>query len=363
VTPVTAGGRPAVVRLRRVVPGDPGISRRRAGRGFTYWDAAGCRVTDPETLERIRLLVIPPAWADVWISPYPGGHIQARGVDQRGRLQYVYHPRWRARRDREKFDHMLEFARALPGLRHAVGDELAAGEGLGRERILACSVRLLELGFFRVGGEGYAEENQTFGLATIEKRHVRLTGDSTVMFDYVAKSGKRRVQSVVDPEVFAIVRSLKRRRGGGPELLAYRQGCRWVDVRSSDINDYLKDVTGGDFTAKDFRTWTATVLAAVGLSVSEGARSATARRRAVTRVVKEVAHYLGNTPAVARSSYIDPRIIERYHAGSTIAGVLSDMPVPGESDHTLLHADVEAAVIALLTGDAAGAPAAFAAPG
>ena len=336
-------------RLRRADCGRPGIRRRRAGRGFTYLGPDGHRATDPDVLDRIRSLVIPPAWTDVWICSDPRGHIQATGVDARGRKQYRYHDLWRERRDREKFEHMLDFARALPKLRHAARVHLADDE-MSRERVLACAARLLDLGFFRIGTEGYAEENQTYGLATIHRRHVRLLGDSTVVFDYAAKSGKRRIQSVVDPEVYTVVEALKRRRGGNPELLAYREGRRWVDVRSTDINAYVKEVTGGEFTAKDFRTWNATVLAAVALAVSEEATSATGRKRAVTRAVKEVAHYLGNTPAVCRSSYIDPRVVDRYRAGETIAAALDRLgAASGNGEGSLLtQGPVERAVIDLL---------------
>jgi DNA topoisomerase IB len=347
------------VRLRRADCARPGIRRRRAGRGFTYVDVAGNRVADPEVLERIRSLVIPPAWNDVWICTDPRGHIQATGVDARGRKQYRYHDLWRERRDREKFEHMLEFARALPALRARVAEHLAQDD-LTRDRVLACATRLLDLGFFRIGTEGYAEENQSYGLATIHKRHVSLVGGSTVVFDYAAKSGKRRIQSVVDPEVYTVVQALKRRRGGKPELLAHREGRRWVDVRSTDINAYVKEVTSGEFTAKDFRTWNATVLAAVALGVSQEATSATARKRAVTRAVKEVAHYLGNTPAVCRSSYIDPRLIDRYRAGETIAAALGGLgAASGDGEGSLLtQGPVELAVIDLLDDAPAAAVAA-----
>jgi DNA topoisomerase-1 len=339
-------------RLRRADCSGPGIRRRRAGRGFVYHDAAGNRVTDPEVVDRIRALAIPPAWTDVWICDDPRGHIQATGVDARGRRQYRYHDVWRQRRDREKFDHMLEFAQALPKLRHAASLHLAE-DGLTRERVLACAARLLDLGFFRIGTEGYAEENQTYGLATIEKRHVRLRAPSTVSFDYVAKGGKRRMQSVVDPDVYAVVEALKRRRGGKPELLAWKRGSEWVDVKSGDINEYIKEVTGGDFSAKDFRTWNATVLAAVGLAVSTRAASPTARKRAVSRAVKEVAHYLGNTPAVCRSSYVDPRVVDRYFAGATVAAALeaaaSNRPAGGaEAASMLTQGAIEEAVLDLL---------------
>ena len=248
-------------------------------------------------IERIRELAIPPAWDDVWICPYPMGHIQATGTDVAGRKQYRYHDRWRERRDREKFDEMLDFARALPRLRARVTEELEL-PGMPREKVLACATRLLDRGFFRIGSEDYAEENDTYGIATMGKRHVTVDGDE-VTFDYEAKGGARRVQSVGDPVVAAIVTELKRRRGGGEELLAYKQGRRWVDVKSPDINAYVKAAAGGDFSAKDFRTWSGTVLAAVALSVSGmAATSKTARKRAKSRAVKEVARYLGNTPAV-----------------------------------------------------------------
>ncbi|HEV3363477.1 MAG TPA: DNA topoisomerase IB, partial [Acidimicrobiia bacterium] len=211
-------------RLRRSDCSSPGIRRRRAGRGFTYYDSSGNRITDPVVLERIRALVLPPAWDDVWICMDPKGHIQATGVDARGRRQYRYHDVWRAHRDREKFDHMLDFAQALPDLRRHVCADLT-GDEITRERVLACATRLLDLGFFRIGTEGYAEENQTYGLATMHKRHVRVDGD-TVTFDYVAKGGKRRVQSVVDPAVVEVIQVLKRRRGGTPELLAWSDGGR-----------------------------------------------------------------------------------------------------------------------------------------
>jgi DNA topoisomerase I len=340
-------------RLHRVDCSAPGISRRRAGRGFVYLDPSGVRVTDPEVLDRARALVIPPAWTDVWICTDPWGHIQATGLDARGRRQYRYHDVWRERRDREKFDHMLEFARALPRLRRSAAEHLTY-EGLPRERVLACAARLLDLGFFRIGTEGYAEENQTYGLATIHKRHVKLEPPSTVNFDYMAKGSKRRIQSVVDPEVYAVVEALKRRRGGAkPELLAWQRGREWVDVRSGDINVYIKDVTGGDFSAKDFRTWNATVLAAVALAVSTGASSPTARKRAVARAMQEVAHYLGNTPAVCRSSYVDPRVVDHYLGGSTIAPALElalvDAPAEAAAAGTLLtQGPIEEAVLDLL---------------
>jgi DNA topoisomerase-1 len=334
-------------RLRRVDSSEPGLRRVRRGRSFAYLDIDGRPVTDPEVLARIRGLGIPPAWKDVWICPIPTGHLQAVGTDAAGRRQYLYHEAWRTRRDQAKFDHMLEFAHALPGLRERAAEHLEQ-EGLTRERVLACATRLLDRGFFRMGSEGYAEQNQTYGLATIQKRHVRLEGD-LISFDYVSKSGKRRLESVLDPAVGEVVAQLKRRRGGGPELLAYKDGGRWLDVRSEDINAYIREQTGGDFTAKDFRTWSATVLAAVALASSfPQAASRTARARAITRAVKEVAHYLGNTPAVCRASYIDPRVFDRYRSGLTIAYSLTELGGVDELGEPAHQGAIELAVLDLI---------------
>jgi DNA topoisomerase I len=334
-----------MARLRRVDCSGPGIARRRRGRGFEFLDEDGRRIDDPEVLGRIAELAIPPAWKEVWVCPYPMGHLQATGVDARGRKQYIYHPKWRERRDQQKFDSMLYFARALPAMRRRVAKHLT-DPGLTRRRVLACSVRLLDRGFFRVGGEDYKVENETYGLATMHLSHVRLE-DGMLTFDYRAKSGRRRVQSIVDPAVHDIVGQLKRRRGD-PELLAYRDGRSWRDIKSADITAYVKEVTRGDFSAKDFRTWNATVLASVALAVSGEAATGTktARNRAKTRAVKEVAHYLGNTPAVCRASYIDPRVFDRFDSGLTIGGVLDD--VAETSDLDSLHGPVEEAVLDLI---------------
>jgi DNA topoisomerase IB len=313
-----------MARLRRVDCSDTGIVRRRRGRGFEYVDEDGRRITEPAVLDRIRELAIPPAWEDVWICPYPMGHIQATGIDAAGRKQYRYHDRWRERRDAQKFESMIRFARALPRLRARVAEDLAR-PGMPRERVLACAVRLLDRGFFRIGSEDYAEENDTYGIATMQKRHVTVSGDE-VTFDYEAKGGQRRLQTIGDPEVAELVRALKQRRGGGEELLAYKVGRHWVDVKSADINEYVKDAAGEEFSAKDFRTWSGTVLAAVGLAVSGPARGTkSSRKRAKARAVKEVARYLGNTPTVARASYIDPRVFDRFDGGLTIAGVLPEL--------------------------------------
>ncbi|MFP5299239.1 MAG: DNA topoisomerase IB [Actinomycetota bacterium] len=336
------------IPYRRVDCSAPGIARRRRGRGFEYRDANGTRIDDAETIARIRALAIPPAWKDVWICSDPKGHIQAVGLDEAGRKQYIYHEHWRTRRDQLKFDRMIEFAESLPKVRFMTNEHLAL-DGMPKERALACAVRLLDRGFFRIGGEGYAEENKTYGLATMRKEHVAIE-NGAVVFDYIAKSGKQRIQSVVDPAVLKVVSILKRRRSGGAELLAYKSGSRWVDVKSSDINLYLREVSGGDYSAKDFRTWHGTVQCALALAVSfEAHASKTARKRAITRAVKEVSHYLGNTPAVCRKSYIDPRVIDRYEGGLTIAGVLEEL---GETDAFTEGslAIVEEAVLDLVRG-------------
>ena len=326
-----------------------GIRRRRCGKGFRYFAADGTPLTDPETLNRVRALVIPPAWEDVWICPQPDGHIQAVGTDAAGRRQYRYHDLWRAERDKAKHDRVLDFGRALPKVREVVERRLTAGN-LSRDRVLAAAVRLIDLGFFRPGGEEYAAENGTFGLATIRKEHVTCH-HGQLIFDYTGKSSKHREQAVADPEVCAVVTKLKRRRGQpDDELLAYRSGKRWHDVSAADINEYLREVADGDFSAKDFRTWHATVLAAVGLAVSEpAATSESARKRAVARVVQEVASYLGNTPAVARASYIDPRIISLYERGITIAPTLTELGKGQEFGDVATNGHAEQAVLKLLT--------------
>jgi DNA topoisomerase I len=334
-----------MTRLLRSDCSGPGILRRGRGRGFEYLDEDGRRVTDPEVLARIRALGIPPAWNAVWICPSPRGHLQATGTDAAGRKQYLYHEVWRTRRDAAKFADMERFARALPTLRERVDEDLE-GDDYTRTRVQACAVRLLDRGFFRIGSEEYTE---SFGLATMRKEHVTINGDSEMVFDYPAKGGVRRVQAVVDPLASEIVAALRRRRGGGDELLAYKERGRWRDLRSEDINAYLKEATGDDFSAKDFRTWNATVLAAVALSVSgEVAATKTGRKRAITRAVKEVAHYLGNTPAVCRASYIDPRVFDAYRAGLVIGRPLRDAADTEPGELPIHHRALEEAVLDLI---------------
>ena len=275
-------------------------------------------IRDTASLDRIRSLAIPPAWTDVWICSDPNGHLQAVGTDDAGRRQYLYHERWRSRRDREKFDRMLAFGSALPDVRDACERDLRR-RGYTRERVLACAVSLMDLAVFRVGSETYAEANGSFGLATIRTRDVHVRG-ANISFRFVGKGGQRLSVEVHAPELSSIVRRLADREGGrGAELLAYREGREWRDVRSSDVNAYLKEVAGEDFSAKDFRTFHATVLAAVGLArVQEASTSLASRKRAVAAVVRDAAAFLGNTPAVCRTSYVDPRVVDRYLEGRTI---------------------------------------------
>jgi DNA topoisomerase-1 len=305
---------------------------------------------DPEVLQRIAELRIPPAWSEVWICMDSLGHLQATGTDAAGRKQYLYHERWRAHRDRVKFDSMLAFGRVLPRMRRRVSRDLA-GEELSSDHVLACSVRLLDLGFFRVGSEDYAEQNESYGLSTIQKRHVSLRR-AEVVFDYPAKSGRRRIQAIADPDVLRVLAALKRRRGGGEKLLAHREDGHWHEVRAEDVNAYIKSAGGGDFSAKDFRTWNATVLAAIALAAHAGGRrSRTARNRAVADAIKTASAYLGNTPAVCRASYVDPRVIDSFQAGTTIAPLLERLRDGPDLANQRTRTRIEKAVLELLDGD------------
>ena len=332
-------------RLRTVSPRDPGWTRRRAGKGFIYLDQDGHRLSE-EDAERCKLLVIPPAWQQVWICPVPNGHIQAVGTDDAGRRQYLYHEQWRRKRDQSKHDRVLEVAAKLPLARRRVARHLRL-PGMPYERALGTAFRLLDLGFFRIGGEAYAESNQSYGLATIQKEHVSLEGRS-VVFDYIAKSGKERYITLGDDLVRASVQVLLDRDGGGPELLAYEtEDGEWKDVGTTDINAYVKQVVGGEVSAKDFRTWHGTVIAAVALArANDTAKTASARKRAVSAAMKEVSLYLGNTPTVARASYVDPRLVDLFHDGATITPSLVGKNADLSDGAT--HGKVEKAVLALL---------------
>jgi len=333
------------VRLRKVSVDSPGLGRRRAGKGFVYLDPDGRRVDDPELLARCRALVIPPAWQEVWICPDPAGHIQAVGTDDAGRRQYLYHELWRQRRDRAKHRHVLEVAEQLPGARAQVAEHLALGR-LTREKALAVAFRLLDRGAFRIGGEAYAARHETYGLATLRKDHLRITGDGTLTFRYRAKSGLEQLLELRDEDLLSPLTTLRRRRGGGVELLAYRNGRGWVDLSTSDVNGYIKDLLGPDASAKDFRTWRGTVLAAVSLARAEDVTTARRRQAAVREAVKRVAADLGNTPAVSRASYIDPQVIDAFERGQTIP---SDAAGPDEVTTRTDLAPAERAVLELLS--------------
>jgi len=292
-----------------------GIRRRRAGAGFVYVDAQGRRVRDPETLQRIRSLVVPPAWRDVWICASAHGHIQAVGRDARGRKQYRYHPRWRAVRDETKYTRMLAFARALPRIRARVDADLAR-RGLPRAKVLATVVRLLETTLIRVGNEEYARANNSFGLTTLRGRHVDVDGPE-VRFEFRGKGGKPHAVGVRDPRVARIVRRLHELPG--QELFQYvdADGARRT-LDSADVNAYLREIGADDFTAKDFRTWAGTVLAALALAEVRRFRTVREARRNVGRAIERVAARLGNTPAICRKGYVHPGIVDAYLDGVTI---------------------------------------------
>ena len=308
-----------VVRLRRTSREQPGWTRRRAGSGFVYLDQHGRRLADDD-VRRVKDLVIPPAWRDVWITPYANGHLQAVGTDDAGRLQYLYHPDWRTRRDAEKFERMLLFGKGLVKAREMVLADLGR-EGMPLERACAAAVRLLDLGYFRIGNDVYADTHGSFGLTTLERRHVKRHQDRLV-FVFTGKSGVDHRIEIDDATVIEAVEIMRRRRSKDhPGLLAYQDGRSWRTVIPDLVNSYVRETTGLEATAKDFRTWHATVLAAAALAQStEPGQSKASRKRAVAGAMREVSEFLGNTPTLARSSYVDPRVIEAYERGATIRG-------------------------------------------
>jgi DNA topoisomerase I len=333
----------AVGGLRRSDLRGPGIARIRGSAGFCYESPPGARVTDAETLARIGALAIPPAWKDVWISPDPSGHIQAVGTDSQGRVQYRYHELWREQRDAQKFEHMLRFADSLPALRAATLRDLRV-RGLSRDRVTASAVRLIDLGLFRIGGERYAELDHHYGVATLLKRHVKVIRGRAA-FDYIAKEGKRRAVTISDPAIVATVRSLARSDNGLDALFCWQQGGAWHVLHSHDVSDYIAAHAGGHFTAKEFRTWNATVLMALLLANAGPSLTARQRKSTIADCVRSVAEWLGDTPAVARNSYVDPRLISRYeiHGQLPLVPVLpAALPVPAEAESAvaeLLRAD------------------------
>lgn len=284
-----------------------------------YLDETGARLSE-EDAQRCRALVIPPAWKNVWICPAPNGHLQAVGTDDAGRRQYLYHPDWRTKRDGEKHLRVVGFAKVLSRAREQILSDLGTS-GMSQDRACAAAVRLLDLGYFRIGNDVYAEENQSFGLTTLQRRHVRKLGGSLV-FQFVGKSGVEHRIEIDDPSAIAALDAMRKRRApADARLLAWKSGRGWRELDSSTVNEYVRRTTGVDATAKDFRTWHATVLAAIALAeTEEPGHTVASRKRAVSRAMKEVSSYLGNTPALARASYVDPRIIDAYEEGLTIAG-------------------------------------------
>ena len=344
-----------MARLRRSDLSVPGIRRRRCGKGFHYRWSNGASVVDESTLSRIKTLAVPPAWTDVWICPWPNGHIQAIGVDAAGRRQYRYHDVWRAHRDREKFERAVRFAEHLPQLRAAVSRDLQES-GLDRARVLATVIRLLDLGAFRIGGSEYADTHESYGLVSLLRTHVRIKGD-LLCFDYPAKGSLERVFEARDEAVADVVSALKRRRSTDGQLFAFKNGVRWRPLRTDDVNALIKQACDADCSAKDFRNWSATVLMSALLAVAPTATSGRGQRRTVKEAVEQVAVQLGNTPTVCKSSYIDPRAIDCYLSGLTISSRLAGRMLEKWSNPMARQA-VETELIGLLGAAEVGALAA-----
>ncbi|PNI10442.1 DNA topoisomerase [Arthrobacter sp. AFG7.2] len=303
------------MRLRRSNASGRGYRRVAAGKGFSYRDLDGSTLPSGPVRERLEGIGIPPAWTDVWIAPFENGHIQATGVDAVGRRQYIYHPEWRERKDRLKFDRALQLAESLPAARRRVTMDLRS-EGFTRERVLAGAFRMLDSGSLRVGSERYTNENGSHGLATLLCAHVQVRKDR-IHLRFPAKSGKDWESEIRDADLAALLRLLKR-RGPNARLMAYKEGRHWRPVTSADINAYVKERTGSDFTAKDFRTLHGTVAAAASLARTGAQRTAAKRKRAISRAMMDASEVLGNTPSIARKSYVDPRVLDHYHEGETI---------------------------------------------
>jgi len=310
-------------RLRRTDSSNPGLTRVRAGRGFSYRTADGSAVADAALRSRIETLAIPPAWTDVWIAPYANGHIQATGLDAAGRRQYIYHPTWREQKDRIKFDRALALAESLPTARRLVTRDLRS-DGAGRDRVLATAFRMLDTGSLRVGSERYAHEHGSHGLSTLLCAHATVSGD-TVSLAFPGKSHQAWDSEIRDADLAAVVRSLKR-RGGRARLLAWRSDAggaqearaAWHPLHATEINEYVKARAGDEFTAKDFRTLHGTVAAAVSLARAGAQQGTTRQARALAQAMRDAADVLGNTPSVAKSSYVDPRLVDAYRHGETI---------------------------------------------
>ena len=330
-----------MTRLRTVSPKDRGWTRRRAGKGFVYVDGDGKRL-NPTEVEQIRSLAIPPAWQDVWICQVANGHLQAVGTDDAGRKQYLYHPDWRAKRDAMKFDRILEAAAQFPTARRRVSRDLHQS-GMPLARAAAVAVRLLDLGYFRIGNDVYTDANGSFGLTTLQRQHVRKVAEG-LQFSFEGKGGIDQQVTIRDMDVAAAITQMRRRRGGSDRVLAHRTDSGWRDLEAGDVNTYLAELFDADVTAKDFRTWHATVHAAVALATSpEPGETQASRRRAIKDAIEQVADYLGNTPTIAKNSYVDPRVLDRYDRGETIT-----VPRSTSRDPMKRQAGIEKAVRTLL---------------
>lgn len=307
----------SMTRLRRSDLHSPGLTRVRRGRGWEYRMPDGSRVDDPAARAALQALAIPPAWTEVWISPRENGHILATGMDAAGRRQYIYHPAWHERMAAEKFDRMLQLAAVMPGVRGGVTRDLRAA-GFGRPRVLAGAFRMLDSAMLRVGSEQYARQHGSIGLVTLRGSHATVHDGRVVELRFPGKSGQPWESEVEDAELAELIAGLKR-RGGRRLLLSWQDDDgRWHPLRASDINDDVRSRTGGEFTAKDFRTLHGTITAAVALASAGSRDAASARRRAIADAIRETAAVLGNTPAVARASYVDPRVIDLYDQGITV---------------------------------------------
>ncbi|MDJ0390054.1 DNA topoisomerase IB [Roseomonas sp. E05] len=342
--PPEAKAEAAAAGLRYVSDEMPGLTRRRSGSGFTYRDAEGRTVRDKAVLQRVRSLAIPPAWTEVWICPYPDGHIQATGRDAKGRKQYRYHPDWRAARDATKFQHIMDFARSLPALRARVQDDMAK-RGLGREKVLATVVHLLDTTLIRVGNEDYAQANKSYGLTTLRDRHVAIEG-SALRFAFRAKSGKEWRLSIRDRRVAKVVRACQDLPGQTLFQYLDENGERQA-IDSADVNEYLRAATGHDITAKDFRTWAGTVLAAMALAEFEHFDTKAAAKRNVKAAIEHTAARLGNTPTICRKCYVHPEVVGSYLEGALLVQVRREVEAELREDLAELKPE-EAAVLAFL---------------
>ena len=329
--------------LRYTSDDQPGITRRRRKDSFTYHQPDGALVKDKETLGRIRSLAVPPAWEKVWISTHANGHVQATGRDDRGRKQYRYHSRWRQQRDESKFEHMLAFAHMLPKIRRKVAADLRRRE-MTREKIVATVVRLLETTVIRVGNDEYARENHSYGLTTMRNRHVEVQ-KADIIFSFRGKSGKHHEITLHDQRLAKIIRACQEMPG--QELFSYLEEGETRHVGSADVNDYLRQITGRDFTAKDFRTWVGTVLAGTAFREFEAVTSAQQAKKNIGTVIESVAKVLGNTPAVCRKCYVHPDVINAYLEGETLDSVTQRISSKLNGSLSRLR-PAEAAVLSLL---------------